>query len=605
MPPPAAVSGTRGPAVNFSRPRLATGVPSKELQRDDDDDGNSDGATGTVGDQLMPVELPAEVPLRFAQAAPMRGCEGDTPHPGPPRVDDDDDDDGHDPRAHVPAERPQIFRRISVTQTSERVSSSLERLDVRHGDADADANDGDDDHNEADDREQDHGGDGEEARHRHEKWTSSTYDTSGLSAAQIARLTRKGINPALYAEMKAARKGRGKMSPLVGNTHTKRPLSENPSQPNSERRETLHNPPLARSTCRRSRSPAPQHVLDHPAPQLPDDALPSRVQLRDDGRLDALQAGGQRRGDARTALEIRVHGVIVVRVRHGREYGVGRHAGDFGFHDRLSSSSNISDASGAKKRKGSVSLWYLFPMPCSPFAYTYPTLRKGTKRRKTRDGIEKKRTRKLTASSTSNACVPLRRRAKSIAMIGTRGPAICSCRPPSSVSTAGKNAKSMVEASRLARTALETLNERTCGAVRTQRTRVVRAAATVVAAMVGRDSSLKVECERVLERDREKDSLSAFPAKGKSHRHGEQTSSTAITLYHDVRGRVAGGLPFPSSWIVVHSGSMDAFPPLFCAHSFRCRYPAVIGSEAGERGESWRIRGKRRFGYHQCTHRLR
>lgn len=51
------------------------------------------------------------------------------------------------------------------------------------------------------------------------KWSSSTHDTSGLSRAEIQKLRKKGINPALYAEMKAARKGKGKfIGPLVGNT---------------------------------------------------------------------------------------------------------------------------------------------------------------------------------------------------------------------------------------------------------------------------------------------------------------------------------------------------------------------------------------------------
>ena len=51
------------------------------------------------------------------------------------------------------------------------------------------------------------------------KWSSSSYDTSGLSPAEIRKLQKKGINPALYAEMKAARKGKGKwVGPLVGNT---------------------------------------------------------------------------------------------------------------------------------------------------------------------------------------------------------------------------------------------------------------------------------------------------------------------------------------------------------------------------------------------------
>jgi len=51
------------------------------------------------------------------------------------------------------------------------------------------------------------------------QFESSSYDTSGLSVEEIHKLRKKGINPALYAEMKAARKGKGKwLSPLVGNS---------------------------------------------------------------------------------------------------------------------------------------------------------------------------------------------------------------------------------------------------------------------------------------------------------------------------------------------------------------------------------------------------
>ncbi|KAJ4294268.1 hypothetical protein N0V90_007958, partial [Kalmusia sp. IMI 367209] len=39
-------------------------------------------------------------------------------------------------------------------------------------------------------------------------WRSSNYDTSGLTEAELKKCKKKGINPALYAEMKAARKGR-------------------------------------------------------------------------------------------------------------------------------------------------------------------------------------------------------------------------------------------------------------------------------------------------------------------------------------------------------------------------------------------------------------
>ena len=52
------------------------------------------------------------------------------------------------------------------------------------------------------------------------RWSSSEYDTSGLSVAEVHKLKKKGINPALYAEMKAARKGKGKwIGPIAGNSY--------------------------------------------------------------------------------------------------------------------------------------------------------------------------------------------------------------------------------------------------------------------------------------------------------------------------------------------------------------------------------------------------
>lgn len=55
------------------------------------------------------------------------------------------------------------------------------------------------------------------------EWRSSEHDVAGLSEAQIKKLKRKGINPALYAEMQSARRAgpNGKKSligPLTGNS---------------------------------------------------------------------------------------------------------------------------------------------------------------------------------------------------------------------------------------------------------------------------------------------------------------------------------------------------------------------------------------------------
>lgn len=49
------------------------------------------------------------------------------------------------------------------------------------------------------------------------KWSASDFDTSALTEAEIKKCRKKGINPALYAEMRAAKKGKW-TSPIAGNT---------------------------------------------------------------------------------------------------------------------------------------------------------------------------------------------------------------------------------------------------------------------------------------------------------------------------------------------------------------------------------------------------
>jgi hypothetical protein len=48
-------------------------------------------------------------------------------------------------------------------------------------------------------------------------WKASNFDPTTLSEAELKKCKKKGINPALYAEMKAARKGKF-VSPIGGNT---------------------------------------------------------------------------------------------------------------------------------------------------------------------------------------------------------------------------------------------------------------------------------------------------------------------------------------------------------------------------------------------------
>ncbi|KAA6410504.1 MAG: hypothetical protein FRX48_05926 [Lasallia pustulata] len=49
-------------------------------------------------------------------------------------------------------------------------------------------------------------------------WVASTYRVEGMSEKELERLRRKGVNPALRAEMRAARRGKGGVPVSVGNT---------------------------------------------------------------------------------------------------------------------------------------------------------------------------------------------------------------------------------------------------------------------------------------------------------------------------------------------------------------------------------------------------
>jgi hypothetical protein len=49
------------------------------------------------------------------------------------------------------------------------------------------------------------------------EWSASSFDITNLTESEIKKCKKKGINPALYAEMKAARKGKW-TSPIAGNT---------------------------------------------------------------------------------------------------------------------------------------------------------------------------------------------------------------------------------------------------------------------------------------------------------------------------------------------------------------------------------------------------
>jgi hypothetical protein len=114
----------------------------------------------------------------------------------------------------LPEKAPRIVKRTSVEQQSERKSSIASSTDTATTRTSGGRMAGWEDsrsHHTASEGGQAGGG---------SEWKSSEYDVSGLSEKKLAKLKKKGINPQLYMEMKAARGGKGKLvGPLVGNTY--------------------------------------------------------------------------------------------------------------------------------------------------------------------------------------------------------------------------------------------------------------------------------------------------------------------------------------------------------------------------------------------------
>jgi hypothetical protein len=116
----------------------------------------------------------------------------------------------------LPQKAPRIMKSTSVEQQSERkpsISSSIDTAVTRtSGGRTAPWDDSRSQRTVSDSGDRQAGGGTE--------WKSSEYDVSELSEKKLAKLKKKGINPQLYMEMKAARGGKGKLvGPLVGNTY--------------------------------------------------------------------------------------------------------------------------------------------------------------------------------------------------------------------------------------------------------------------------------------------------------------------------------------------------------------------------------------------------
>ncbi|KAI7597728.1 hypothetical protein KC343_g16664 [Hortaea werneckii] len=138
------------------------------------------------------------------------------------------------PRPPHPASSPQIMKRTSVDQQSERMSTSstptrdwedtashhtVSIYDGGEAHQTPTYGEGEAPHSRKDSTTTTNTANTNGSNTSNSQWTSSDFSTHGLSEAEIKKLKKKGINPALYAEMKAARKGKGKwVGPLVGNT---------------------------------------------------------------------------------------------------------------------------------------------------------------------------------------------------------------------------------------------------------------------------------------------------------------------------------------------------------------------------------------------------
>jgi hypothetical protein len=116
----------------------------------------------------------------------------------------------------LPEKAPRILKQTSVDQRSQRrasVSSSINTATTQSsGGRTAGWEDARSHHTTTDS--------GGNQANAGSEWKSSEYDISELSEKKLAKLKKKGINPQLYMEMKAARGGKGKLvGPLVGNTY--------------------------------------------------------------------------------------------------------------------------------------------------------------------------------------------------------------------------------------------------------------------------------------------------------------------------------------------------------------------------------------------------
>ena len=125
----------------------------------------------------------------------------------------------------LPVPSPQIFKRTSFDQQSERLSISSSTGEASRNPSTSNAAGGGNGTSVGwDDTASQRTNMSDKARgHSTDSpggLQSPSFDVSELGEKKLAKLKKKGINPQLYMEMKAARGGKGRLvGPLVGNTY--------------------------------------------------------------------------------------------------------------------------------------------------------------------------------------------------------------------------------------------------------------------------------------------------------------------------------------------------------------------------------------------------
>lgn len=241
FPPPSRRSAAAG-APNFSRPRPAPADSQTRLQPDygdrsnvhtinafhdanrdfpdeprfslDSEQTNStsensvasefawDGQTGELKAKKRPHTFDRQrVSMETSRSAKLGSSSARTPQPQPP-IEMPVPSIASSSSSGKSSRRPNITKTVSFEQKSNRNSRTVEHQqeDTRSHHTVSDSGDSGSFDLEG-------------------NWSTSDYDFSNLSEAEIKKLKKKGISPALYAEMKAAKKGRSKwVGALSGNT---------------------------------------------------------------------------------------------------------------------------------------------------------------------------------------------------------------------------------------------------------------------------------------------------------------------------------------------------------------------------------------------------